>query len=481
MKVAERAEIDLEVGFAYNQVLGGGGILSDRGRDMIGRIRAGELSEAEAEAFDAETLERLRGSWIVRGPNDPTEKEIVEGAVEKYLESVASLGTVTKLLLMVTHKCMLACKYCYVEDAGACCPDSPADAGQSQLTMDWPTARQSIDLFYAVVKRAKQSEVHVRFHGGEPLLNMQLIEKSVRYIEDNYSDTVTHFRTNTNGVLMTPAIAEFMGRHRFFVEVSVDGPQAIHDTVRKFPDGRGSYNHAIEAVRMLQEARVPTDRLNFACTLSRVNAEHLSELIDLSADMGLSTLEINVFYFPHELDLLDEVDKRVDALLSARTYGLKKAVDVTGKPFKLMSRVVESSVLNYCGRFGQQIGVDANGQLIGCTGNFSGMGDVSGLTADSFHWPDEYMEIAGRVVGTIPECSGCEIEGMCAGGCVAAVLQSGRKLSQSDAKECQFRKKMVKRMIEEHSRIANNEIGLESVDRTYYPVLTEYTGLESVS
>src|SRR4029077_14722135 len=172
------------------------------------------------------------------------------------------------------------------------------------------------------------------------------------------------------------------------------------------------------------------------------------ELVDLTVDLGMSHLEINVFYFQHKLDLLrddSEVKTRVAVLIDAMLYGATKGVALDGKPYKLFSRL-ENPVINYCGRFGQQIGVDTSGNIVGCSGHLEPLGHIDNY--EEFLRNPRYEKATRRVLGTIPDCRGCDIEGMCGGGCMAEADRSYGDFYFADRKECDFRRLMVKSMIE---------------------------------
>ncbi len=63
------------------------------------------------------------------------------------------------LALSVTSDCNLRCRYCY------------ARGGESSASMNWITARRAIDVMAECFDGFK-----IQFTGGEPLLNLNLIE-----------------------------------------------------------------------------------------------------------------------------------------------------------------------------------------------------------------------------------------------------------------------------------------------------------------
>ncbi len=69
-----------------------------------------------------------------------------------------------ELVLWVTTDCNLRCRYCY------------ANGGDKAEYMDWQVAKQTLDIMLSHSDGFK-----IQFAGGEPLLNIDLIEQVVGY------------------------------------------------------------------------------------------------------------------------------------------------------------------------------------------------------------------------------------------------------------------------------------------------------------
>ena len=101
-----------------------------------------------------------------------------------------------KLLVMsLTGRCNLACRYCYA---------SAQDTGM----MDWETCRRAIDL------AAVPGEAFVlQLSGGEPLLALPLIRKLTAYVREN--SIPVRLQIQTNGTLLTEEAADFLTAAKF--------------------------------------------------------------------------------------------------------------------------------------------------------------------------------------------------------------------------------------------------------------------------
>lgn len=441
--------------WCYNSILGGLRMLSDTELQLLNKAEANKGIE------DSGNIDNLRdNNFLVTENYD--EYEYIRKYQESYLSSLKTGDSISKLLLYVTNSCNLRCKYCYIADAG--CIEN-----LSYEKMQWDVAQKAVDQFLSLVLAKQKKRVHVRFHGGEPLLNYSLIKKVITYIDRQKLPVEIIYHINTNGVVLTNEMASFFSKHNVHIEISMDGVKDIHDSVRVFANSNGSFEYADSAIKKLLNASVSLEKINIATTLTNKNIGSLNQLIDYAKINGIKEIEINTLLFPSVYDII-EIDKRVDALISARIHGLVNGIKVTGKWIKLLDRLMYKPVYNYCGRFGQQISVNAKGNIFLCTGYFEEFGNINEL--ETFFQNPRYLRIALRGVGKILECRFCPIEGFCAGGCTADVLVSYKgDLDKAESRECQFRKLIVEKLIYNIDKIVSEDVPLEKVDASYVPVL----------
>lgn len=150
------------------------------------------------------------------------------------------------LVLNLTNQCNLSCQYCY--EFGA---DRVATPDGKPKFMDVETAQASVDFLLA--QSAGRRAVHITFFGGETLMNFPLLKKVVVYASERAAaqGRSIDFSLTTNATLLTPAIIEFLSENRIGVTVSMDGPADLHDRLRVFANGRGSYDIVEPRVRAL--------------------------------------------------------------------------------------------------------------------------------------------------------------------------------------------------------------------------------------
>lgn len=114
------------------------------------------------------------------------------------------------ILLSLTEKCNLNCRYCY-------------ENFKRNRSMNFETAIKIIDSSIVEYK-----EINVSFFGGEPFLNFELMKKIVEHYWNN--DCVV-YSCSTNGTLIHGEIKEWILEHRkkFTYSLSFDGDKYTQD------------------------------------------------------------------------------------------------------------------------------------------------------------------------------------------------------------------------------------------------------------
>ncbi|MDJ0839171.1 MAG: radical SAM protein [Acidobacteriota bacterium] len=142
-----------------------------------------------------------------------------------------------RMTLSLTHRCNLACRYCY--------------AGRKfKRDMSPETARAAIDLAWRNTRPG--DVIDMGFFGGEPLLCLDLMETCTDYIDFKQHNDTPHpvsLKATTNGTLLDEGIVDFLKQKKVNLCVSIDGTREIHDVNRVFPNGKGSFALVIANLR----------------------------------------------------------------------------------------------------------------------------------------------------------------------------------------------------------------------------------------
>lgn len=126
------------------------------------------------------------------------------------------------------------------------------------------TARKIVDLLFRLYDENNENMVinhHTKglildFIGGEPLMNIEVIEDTIKYFIDQCTEKnhiwLTNFRASmsSNGILyFKPEVQSFLNKYKNFISlnITIDGPKEVHDLCRIDYDGEGSFDRSIAA------------------------------------------------------------------------------------------------------------------------------------------------------------------------------------------------------------------------------------------
>ena len=142
--------------------------------------------------------------------------------------------------------CNLRCRYCYYIDKGSVCEATGKDV------MDDRTLENYIRHHYAI---STGDTVLFTWHGGEPLLaGIDFYKKAVS-LQKKYLPQGKNLLNGiqTNGTLITKAWCEFFAGNGFTVGISMDGTESLHNVLRPYSHGAGSFAKTLNGHALLRE------------------------------------------------------------------------------------------------------------------------------------------------------------------------------------------------------------------------------------
>ena len=275
---------------------------------------------------------------------------------------------VRTITFQITDDCNLCCSYCYQINKG-------------HHKMSFETAKKFIDkllhnndLIDNYVKSKNSLGVILEFIGGEPLLEIELIDQIIDYFIEQciilHHPWVDKFRVSmcSNGILyFTPKVQDFIKKHQTHLSfsISIDGNKKLHDTCRVFPDGTGSYDLAIKAAKHYMKHY--DQYLGSKMTLSPSNINFTSSALINLWENGYSYIYANCVYekgwtIEHAKILYNELKKTADYLLNNYLEKIKGASILN---FDL-NQQKNISNKNFCGGDGNMLAIDYKGDLYPC-------------------------------------------------------------------------------------------------------------------
>lgn len=148
---------------------------------------------------------------------------------------------ITKMELILTEGCNLACAYCFEQEM------------RGVRRMPAAVAQAAIDLL--VEFSGEETRLDVTHFGGEPLLNFATLASTTEYAEGRAgaAGKTIEFNITTNGLLLDDRILDYLDQHRIRVLLSVDGLAVSHDRYRLDRRGRGTFDRVMAALRLLKK------------------------------------------------------------------------------------------------------------------------------------------------------------------------------------------------------------------------------------
>lgn len=193
------------------------------------------------------------------------------------------------IVLKVAERCNLACSYCYYFY-------QEFDNAKSPPIIRRDVVEQLARFLKDAALATTIDHFNVVLHGGEPLLlKKKYFDEICTYLRTELEGYVgVDFSIQTNGVLIDEDWIELFSKHRINAGISIDGLQVDHDRLRPDKQGRGSYDRAINGLRLLQQA-VKDGRLRSAGVLGVVPAHVSGEafLKHLIVDLQVNSPGLN--------------------------------------------------------------------------------------------------------------------------------------------------------------------------------------------
>lgn len=373
--------------------------------EIIEKLSAQYPAEDISEAWDEITELKEAG------------KLFTEDIYEKYIDGFADRPTVVKALcLHIAHDCNLACRYCFAEEG---------EYHGRRAMMSYEVGKKALD--FLIANSGKRKNLEVDFFGGEPLMNWQVVKDLVAYgrSQEEIHNKKFRFTLTTNGVLLNDEVMEFANKEMSNVVLSIDGRKEVHDYMRPFRKGQGSYDLIVPKFQKLAESRNQTDYY-VRGTFTRHNTDFSKDVLHM-ADLGFKQISVEPVVAPPEEDYaireedLPKIFEEYDELAKEMVARYKTdkdfnffhfMIDLTGGP-------CVAKRLSGCGSGTEYLAVTPWGDLYPCH-QFVGNEDfLLGNVDDGIVKPEICREFKACNVYAKEKCKKCFAKFYCSGGCAA--------------------------------------------------------------
>lgn len=275
-------------------------------------------------------------------------------------------GTSKNITFIVTKDCQLACKYCYL-------------VGKNEKErMPWKTAKAAIDYILTNEDKFPEKSVIWDFIGGEPFLEIDLIDQICDYIKSEMFRLNHHwfnsyrFSFSTNGINYdSEKVQSFISKNgsHLSIGITIDGTQKKHDLNRIWKGKgteRGSY---VDVVRNIPLWLSQFPDAGTKVTISSADIPYIKESVLHLYSLGIHEVNINVVFENVWKDGDDKLFEKqlidlADAIIEGeyyKEYACSFFSESIGKP---LDAVTDNQ--NWCGA-GRMLSVDAAGNFYPCT------------------------------------------------------------------------------------------------------------------
>lgn len=353
----------------------------------------------------------------------------MEDNIIKKSQSPWREGSGKNITFIVTKDCQLACKYCYLVGKN------------SKERMSWDVAKRAIDYILEHEEDYLEESVIWDFIGGEPFLEIDLIDKICDYLKSEMFRRNHHwfnsyrFSFSTNGInYHTDKVQRFIKKNHnhLSIGITIDGTRRKHDLNRiwktpemqqgimpKPEEEHGSYDDVVRNIPLWLE-QFPG--AGTKVTISSADIPYIKESVLHLYSLGIHEVNINcvfedVWNEGDDILLEEQLILLADDIINSeyyKEYSCSFFSEHIGKP---MDKVFDNQ--NWCGA-GRMLAVDAAGFFYPCTrfAQYS-LRDKKAWIIGNIHDGIDKNKLRpflklDRCTQSNAECIGCEVASGCA-------------------------------------------------------------------
>ena len=273
-------------------------------------------------------------------------------------------GSARIITFIVTKDCQLACKYCYLVGKN------------SKERMSFEIAKQAVDYILEHEREMPEGSVVWDFIGGEPFLEIDLIDqlcdyiKKQMYIKNHHWFNSYRFSFSTNGINYgNGKVQNFISKNKkhLSIGITIDGTEIKHDLNRVYKgSGKGSYRDVVKNIPLwLREFPTAGTKV----TISSADIPYIKESVLHLYSLGIHEVNINCVFentWKEGDDVLyeDQLIQLADEIINQNLYLDNVCSFFSENIGKPLDPIHDNN--NWCGA-GMMLSVDAAGNFYPCT------------------------------------------------------------------------------------------------------------------
>ena len=432
----------------------------NNGYDIVLDVNSGAIHVVDDVTYDVialyegHTREEIVNSLRERYPETEVEEALDEvqmlvdneelftkDTYENYIMDFKKRPTVVKALcLHIAHDCNLACQYCFAEEG---------EYHGRRALMSFEVGKKALD--FLIANSGNRRNLEVDFFGGEPLMNWQVVKDLVAYgrEQEKLHDKKFRFTLTTNGVLLNDEVMEFCNREMGNVVLSIDGRKEVHDKMRPFRKGAGSYDLIVPKFQQFAESR-HQDKYYVRGTFTHYNLDFSEDVLHL-ADLPFKQISVEPVvaepkepYAIREEDLpklFEEYDKLAVEMIRRHKSGedfnfFHFMIDLEGGP-------CVAKRLSGCGSGTEYLAVTPWGDFYPCHQFVGNEKFLLGNVDEGILNTDIRDEFKCCNVYAKEKCRKCFARFYCSGGCAANAYNFSGDICGAYDIGCELQKKRI--------------------------------------
>lgn len=346
---------------------------------------------------------------------------------------------VKALCIHICHDCNFRCRYCFADEGAY-------HAKRESMTFE--TAKAAVD--FLIKNSGNRKVLEMDFFGGEPLMNLDVLKKTVYYAKEAgvKAGKKFLFTTTTNALLLNDETITFFNEEMENVVLSLDGRKEVHDAIRKSVNGKGTFDLIIDKIKKFISLR-GNKSYYVRGTFTAKNLDFSKDVLFI-ADQGVDSISMEpvvteIDDLQIKTEHLPAIEKEYENLCEAY---LKRHEEGKGFNFFHFNIDLEggpclSKRVSACGAGNEYFSVTPNGDLYPCH-QFAGDKNFRmGSVFTGIERADIREKFKNSCLFTRKKCENCFAKFICSGGCSANNYHFNGDIDEPYETTCAMMKKRV--------------------------------------
>ena len=317
-------------------------------------------------------------------------------------------------------------------------------------------AKKAVSLLQRTYERQQSAyDKTITFYGGEPLLNINVIDLFMEEIErvklsGQYWPDDVKYALISNGALITDKILDILGKYHIALSISYDIDEIAHSNIIS-KNHEDSFKIVREKIELCKKRNYP---FSLSITISEDTIQNRESIIEEIKKINPATVAFNMLIpNEHGTPSASYYERATDFMIEA----FKELREVGIFEDRIMRKVQafedgKHFLYDCCASGGNQYVIDPAGNIGICHGYLNNgkyfSDNVSNPTFD-FRNNDVYHFWRNRTPLRMEQCQNCECIGICGGGCPYAADFMHGSIYEVDDRFCIHAKKVLNWMIKD--------------------------------